>query len=209
MDNIELVLEDIEGIDLSLDTTIKIIKPHLQDKELTINENGTQNITADEGYNGLGQVNVTVNAIEDLTEELDTHDAKLTKQETTIYNIAETLKNKAISSGGGDEMAIYSLEETVIGTWIDGKPIYRKVIDLGNLPDNGTKYVPTGLIHTDIRIVRIDGNATNADGRYQSGLNDFFTRVNTLSDNTLSVNTKADFSDFTGYAILEYTKTTD
>ena len=48
------------------------IIPKLQDKNITINENGTHNIRADEEYNGLNQVNVTVNAIENLTEELIT-----------------------------------------------------------------------------------------------------------------------------------------
>ena len=35
--------------------------PVLQDKEVTINENGTTNITADEGYDGLSEVEVTTN----------------------------------------------------------------------------------------------------------------------------------------------------
>lgn len=35
--------------------------PVLQDKEITINENGTTNITADTGYDGLSEVEVTTN----------------------------------------------------------------------------------------------------------------------------------------------------
>lgn len=35
------------------------------------------------------------------------------------------------SSGGSGE--VYSTEETAIGTWIDGRTIYRKVIDVGTL----------------------------------------------------------------------------
>lgn len=31
---------------------------------------------------------------------------------------------------------IYSLEETKIGTWVDGKPLYRKVIELTNTSRN-------------------------------------------------------------------------
>ena len=34
---------------------------NLQDKSITINSNGTQNISADTGYDGLGNVSVTVN----------------------------------------------------------------------------------------------------------------------------------------------------
>lgn len=33
----------------------------------------------------------------------------------------------------------YSFEETCIGTWVDGKPLYRKMIDFGTLPSNGEK----------------------------------------------------------------------
>ena len=41
--------------------------PNLQDKSITITENGTQNITADSGYDGLGNVEITTN-IEGATE---------------------------------------------------------------------------------------------------------------------------------------------
>lgn len=34
--------------------------PTLQDKSITVTENGTQTVTADSGYDGLGEVNVTV-----------------------------------------------------------------------------------------------------------------------------------------------------
>lgn len=38
------------------------------------------------------------------------------------------------SSSGGGNTDVYSTEETAIGTWIDGKTIYRKVIEVGTLP---------------------------------------------------------------------------
>ena len=68
----------------------------LQDKSITINENGTHSIVADNEYEGLNQVNVTVDAIEDLTEELTTYDNQLTTQETTIEDIVEAMKNKGV-----------------------------------------------------------------------------------------------------------------
>lgn len=45
------------------DTKIKSIEtePNLQDKSITLTENGTTNIVADEGYDGLNNVDVTVN----------------------------------------------------------------------------------------------------------------------------------------------------
>ena len=33
----------------------------------------------------------------------------------------------------------YSTDEQVIGTWIDGKPLYRKVIEMGNMTKENYK----------------------------------------------------------------------
>ena len=75
--------------------------PNLQDKELTINENGTHSIKADEGYDGLNQLDVTVEieGKEDLTEELNTYNTELTEQETKIADVIELLQTKATPSG--------------------------------------------------------------------------------------------------------------
>lgn len=71
--------------------------PNLQDKELTINENGTHSIKADEGYDGLNQLDLTVEieGKEDLTEELNTYNTELTEQETKIADVIELLQTKA------------------------------------------------------------------------------------------------------------------
>ena len=107
------------------------------------------------------------------------------------------------------ENNIYSTtEEQVIGTWM-GKPIYRKVINLGQLPNTSTKTVETGLNSEEIRIVKISGNASTSTGNYQAGLNDINTRLSLIPDGKLSIRTTDDFSPYYGYAILEYTKTTD
>ena len=71
--------------------------PKLQDKEITINENGTHSIKADKEYDGLNQVSVTVDAIEDLTEELEVYNNELTEQEMALETIVQTLKNKGIA----------------------------------------------------------------------------------------------------------------
>lgn len=70
--------------------------PNLQDKAIEINENGTHLIKADEEYDGLSQVEITVDAIEDLTNEITTYNNELSEQETTIEDILEAMKNKGI-----------------------------------------------------------------------------------------------------------------
>lgn len=101
----------------------------------------------------------------------------------------------------------YSTTEVNTGkTWIDNKPIYRKVINVGSLPNNSSKTVATGIIQTDIRIVSLTGVCFTSDGRYQASLNDVYSRITLVPTNNLSITTTLDFSSYTGYAILEYTK---
>lgn len=47
------------------------------------------------------------------------------KNENVIYATPQD-KNSGGSSGGSSNLDVYSTEETRIGTWIDGKPIYRR-----------------------------------------------------------------------------------
>ena len=38
---------------------------------------------------------------------------------------------------------VFSTSETITGkTWVDGKPIYRKVVEFGNLPNANSKLIP-------------------------------------------------------------------
>lgn len=188
--------------------------PNLQEKELTINENGTYNITADEEYDGLNQVSVTVDAIEDLTEELETYNTELTEQETTINDIVETLKTKAIG-GGGSSMEIYSKEEVQIGTWIDGKPIYRKVVEYGALHNQeGMKYIEHGISNIDkITNITIIGYLANNAFPIPSVANIWMFGETWMSarinDKQIGIYVSKDSSDKTAIVTLEYTKTTD
>lgn len=68
----------------------------LQKKELTLNKNGVYNIVADDNYTGLSGVEVTLDAIEDLDNELNTYNEELTEQETTVQELVDLLKTKGI-----------------------------------------------------------------------------------------------------------------
>lgn len=118
---------------------------------------------------------------------------------------------------------VYSLEETFTGKyWIDGKKIYRKVINFGALPNKTTKNVLTGLQIESINIVNYYGIANGIDvsgNHYSLTLPD--THPNGPEQATrLSINTKeneynlviitgVDRSNYTAYIIIEYTKTTE
>ena len=118
----------------------------------------------------------------------------------------------------------YSTNEMVIGKWVDGKPLYRKVIDLGVLPNASTINIPHNIDNLD-RIISMRGMAKSPNQNlllpfpYSTG-NDGFNSDGTVKVNSVPINiyeqqgnivvyTLSDRSNMTGYVILEYIKTTD
>lgn len=115
----------------------------------------------------------------------------------------------------GEEAWQYSTSETRTGkTWIDGKPIYRKVINTGALPAASTKTVSIGVQNIDtvivlagIAIQRSTGNViplpnTTTDNNniqiWIENLSTIYIRV---------IPTWA--SQYQSFVTIEYTKTTD
>ena len=107
---------------------------------------------------------------------------------------------------------IYSYEERLVGTWVDGKPLYEKTVDFGNLPNAATKEVPHGIENVDVIWVH--------DGYAQSG--DLFdTLVHTdaravtyswqtlASKTSIRITTGTNRSSIKATVTLRYTKTTD
>lgn len=115
----------------------------------------------------------------------------------------------------------YLTTEQVIGKWIDGKPIYRKLVPLGTLPNQDTIQVSSGLDSNIVRIVHIYGTVTSKID-YETFPIPFSWGSTTVVENFCGLffggtgssgnvwfRTNRNMSDYTGYAILEYTKTTD
>lgn len=109
---------------------------------------------------------------------------------------------------------LYTTGEHRIGTWIDGKPLYRKTISIGYLPNSTSKQISTGLSSIS-EITKLQGacygggvsfpipnTSTNALGNQIMAY---------LIDNyaNLIVQTGSDRSMLQGYITIEYTKTTD
>lgn len=102
---------------------------------------------------------------------------------------------------------IYSTSEVkTANIWIDGKPIYRKVVYIGQLGNNNTVSAASGLEPTDISITNIYGFAVTSTGAYQAGLNDFNSRIILVANGDINVTTKDNYTGFYGTVILEYTK---
>lgn len=111
-----------------------------------------------------------------------------------------------------DNSTTYSTTETVIGTWL-GKPLYRKVFNIGNLPNAGASTYTTGL--TNVICQNIWGRAIHTNNTmipipYVGSSIDFCVHCNFTSDNKIAIGTNNnDRSQFVGVIVLEYTKTTD
>lgn len=123
-------------------------------------------------------------------------------------------------NGGTAVENVYSTEETVCGTWIDGKPIYRKVIP-GKLADkSGNALVFANVSDLKIdKLINLHGNMIDKNSINQitfpvtynvsSGLEYAVnTYYNIETGNILYhfINSFGAYSGCTAYVVIEYTK---
>lgn len=105
----------------------------------------------------------------------------------------------------------FSTQETKIGTWIDGKPLYRKVVSVSALKNSATTkiYVGSGLILVNFDIFVSNGQITyKLPFNGSNPISCFYDRGN--SWNEINITTTSDRSAYTSnYAILYYYKATE
>ena len=138
-----------------------------------------------------------------------------TQMSDTSQNAVQNKVIKEYVDGALETQNVYSTTETVIGTWL-GKPLYRKLVNMGNLPDNYYKDVNHNISNLEeVANVYLRAKTSN-DLYYMSnmkGVSTMFgegTGIVARADATkIQVATNSDYSTHTAYAIIEYTKTTD
>ena len=118
----------------------------------------------------------------------------------------------AVTSNAVADVISYSTDEVKTGgKWIDGKPIYRKTIDCGSLPNTASKTVSHNITNLDF-VISCYGFAKydvyritlpNAGVTTESSIEVYAddTNIIILAGNNRSI--------YSGYITLEYTKTTD
>lgn len=94
--------------------------------------------------------------------------------------------------------------------WIDGKKIYGKIVDFGELPNNSTKNVPTNIDNL-YRYTSVTGIGT-VPGNEGMPLPLAFTVFNSVIglyvfQGQIKIITAADYTRLTGIITLEYTCT--
>lgn len=106
---------------------------------------------------------------------------------------------------------VYSASETVVGIWIDNKPIYRKVIQIPSFSTT-TITVNTGLTNIS-NVIDFKGSFKRTDfgTPYFYSIDNIYIDEWTLNYNTgvLSIATNNQYVTYSGYITIEYTKTTD
>lgn len=130
---------------------------------------------------------------------------------TVIITIKYTKSTDGAISIGND--TDYSTDEKIIGTWVDGKPLYQKTVSCGALPNNTTKSVEHGISNIDA-IISMSGFAFNSN---HNGIplpcsdndNNYSVTID-KTGNYIRIATAADRSSLTSsYITIQYTKTTD
>ena len=114
--------------------------------------------------------------------------------------------SKSAASQAVSEVTTYSATEQAVGTWIDGRPIYRKVVDFGKGPAWGyTKSVDPEITDFD-RAVNIYGVVWESNGYCDPLFEASMARLWMKGDD-LTVEAQTDLTDRDIYIIVEYVKT--
>lgn len=115
-----------------------------------------------------------------------------------------------------NEKSSYSTEEKVVGEWIDGKPIYRKVIHYSKPTNETASSIPFTEYTTVETVVSVSG-ISKISGSWRMFPNLYSEDVSTYNQSIYDINETILICYSTWYAqraaeiyiTLEYTKTTD
>lgn len=138
---------------------------------------------------------------------------------TKVIAVIQYTKTTDVAGSGlyaalGVPAVHYSTNEQVIGTWIDGKPLYQKTVDFGNLPNNTNKSVNHNISNID-KILSLQTTGMNLTAHSaisipnvsNSSLNNMVALSATSTQ--VTIGSKVNVSVYYAYVTLQYTKTTD
>ena len=185
--------------------------------------------TCDRIVTGVGTLIYPFNAYEDASlrtylaySKFDTHinfnirfyvgESTSTQYITILYTKTTDVAGSGDYNTYGVPTVHYSTSEQVIGTWIDGKPLYEQTITLGSLPNNAIKTVAHGIANVDLIFVSDSFFVTpSGASSYLNFTNDSTTgQTEILVDKTnVEIWAGSNRTTWDGYVTVRYTKTTD
>lgn len=166
--------------------------------------------TVSDGLSGLSTVvNELSDNVDNIEGDVSTLGTMVTDLETNKQDVLTageniTIIDNVISSSGGSGGTSYSTQEQVIGTWIDGKPLYRKVVNVGNRQINSswTNFVTNISMNALVKCIAITINSSDWGFRT-------YTPISAINSNKTSIDAKYYEAQGVNYFVIEYTKTTD
>ena len=128
----------------------------------------------------------------------------------TLGDLLET-ENKMLA-----KQHVYSTDEQIVATWIDGKPLYEKCIEIASLPSSATDdgLYSTGLSNID-KMWIVGGYVEYNNGEQMLPLNTwrlsstYAVGCRITNDNYITFSVGTDRSSLSAVVVLQYTKTTD
>lgn len=133
----------------------------------------------------------------------------ITKANADTFNTMQDNIEDAIDEA---QLDIYSTNETRIGTWIDGKPIYRKVITGEYALSAGENYIPHNISNFKecINAIAFDASATRLPSLGNATSLTYGSNIRAVNSTYIQIRSINDtWASRVWYFILEYTKTTD
>ena len=137
----------------------------------------------------------------------------------TTADTANSTATSALSKATANEASILSLEgintyettEQVVGTWIDGKPIYRKVFNNISLPKTAVlTSLNVGTISNPDKIIDMKGIMTSdLNVSYTGYVSNLVAMCPYINISDVKVEYIFERDGTKGLVIVEYTKTTD
>jgi len=119
-----------------------------------------------------------------------------------------------VASVSGARQFEYSTGEQVVGTWIDGKPIYQITVDCGNLPKSNLKRVDYSSLISNVKnFLKVEGIFFSSGYAYplpyvNRGSIQYQIQLY-IEKPEIMIWTADNFVDGQVYVTLQYTKTTD
>lgn len=223
-----LVATDVQGAIDEVNGKVDVDSARVGALETTVGNAGSGLVKAmDDLTSSVGTLETTVGDsnsglvkdVADLGTTVGDATAGLVKDVTDIQEVVPstaTSNNKLATQD--DLVDSYSATEVKTAkTWIDGKPIYRKTVATGQLPNNTLNQIVLGVTDYDT-VVSIYGVAYKSSAKadciplpypYPTGPVVLFTSGN-ASGLVVSIETSSNWTVMdTSYITVEYTKSTD
>lgn len=164
-------------------------------------------IYADEASLDADLANINENEIVATNEE----DSQRAGTQYPVDVVQDGNMSAVTSNAVADVLSYSTTEQKTGGTWIDGKPIYRKVVYCGALPNNTVKTVAHNIANIKW-VVKYNGMASDGNEWLQLPASYYSTSAIGLSADSTNISLRP-YSNRTSYTTtlvtIEYTKTTD